>query len=125
VNPPDPATTTARGRWAETLACQHLCAARLAEVTRNYRCRVGEIDLVMRDGETLVFVEVRYRERSGFGTGAATVGARKQLHLINSAQHFLQNHPALAKAACRFDVVGVEGPETAPRIQWIRDAFRA
>lgn len=118
-------TTTSTGQWAETLAFEHLHAAGLTEVTRNYRCRVGEIDLVMRDGPTLVFVEVRYRGRSDFGSGAASVGSRKQAHLINSAQHFLQRNSTLAKANCRFDVIGVAGPPAGPRIEWIRDAFRA
>jgi len=125
MNAEPSATTTQRGRWAETLAFEHLQAAGLSEVTRNYRCRVGEIDLVMRDGPTLVFVEVRYRGRSDFGSGAASVGSRKQARLINSAQHFLQRNSTLAKANCRFDVIGVAGPQAEPRIEWIRDAFRA
>ena len=114
-----------RGAWAEDAALAHLTGHGLAPVTRNYRCRHGEIDLVLRAGDELVFAEVRYRRRDDFGGGAESVDARKQRRLLASAEHFLQRHRRYAHLACRFDVVGVSGEPGAPRFDWVRDAFQA
>jgi putative endonuclease len=89
-------------------------------VERNYRCRLGELDLVMRDGEVLVFVEVRYRRSRAFGGGAESVGTVKQGRLIAAAQHYLQARNAGADPS-RFDVVALDGAGC----DWIRDAFHA
>lgn len=113
----------ARGRDAETLACNFLVQAGLVLLARNFRCRLGEIDAVLRDGNTVVVAEIRYRADNAFGTPAETVDGRKQMKLIASARRFLQFHPALATAPLRFDVVTLAGPQR--RIEWIRDAFRA
>lgn len=115
----------ATGAGFEAAARAHLEAAGLKLVVANARYRVGEIDLVMRDGEAVVFVEVRYRRSAGFGGSAPSVDAVKQRKLVLAAQCFLAGHPALAKHPCRFDVVAVEGAPDAPRIEWIRDAFDA
>lgn len=112
------------GRRAEEVALHHLECRGLRLLTRNYRCRAGELDLVMDDGESLVVVEVRYRRDSSHGTPAETVGAQKQAKLIRSASHFLQTHPRLARRSLRFDVVAVCGATAAPEIDWIADAFR-
>jgi putative endonuclease len=112
-----------RGRDAETLACDFLVRAGLIVLTRNFRCRLGEIDVVLRDGATVVVAEIRYRADNAFGTPAETVDGRKQMKLIACARRFLQSHPALATAPLRFDVVTLSGPQR--RIEWIRDAFRA
>jgi putative endonuclease len=112
------ARTQQLGRAAEQQAAAHLGRAGLQLLTRNYRCRGGEIDLVMRDGAALVFVEVRYRSRTGFGTAAESVDARKRRRLIRAAEHYLQAHRA--RGPCRFDVVGIDA---AGRIEWLRDAF--
>jgi putative endonuclease len=109
------------GAQAEDLACAHLVRAGLKLVTRNYRCPQGEVDLVMDDRDTLVFVEVRYRRSSAFGTPAETVDRRKQARLQAAAAHYLLTHGA--ERACRFDVVAVSGQ--AARIEWLRDAFVA
>jgi len=85
---------------------------------RNYRCRRGEIDLVMREGNTLVFVEVRFRASPSFGTLAETVNIHKQRRLAAAAAYYLRHHPT--KLACRFDVVAVSGNN---HIDWIRNAF--
>ncbi|UHD18906.1 YraN family protein [Thiocapsa bogorovii] len=90
----------------------------LQPIARNHRCRFGEIDLVMRDGETLVFVEVRYRRSDRFGSPAETVDRRKQQRLTAAASHYLQAHPTVLP--CRFDVVAVSGGD---RIEWIKNAF--
>ncbi|MGD2136847.1 MAG: YraN family protein [Gammaproteobacteria bacterium] len=112
-----------RGRDAETRALHFLQARGLRCVTRNYRCRRGEIDLVMQDADSLVFVEVRYRRQSRFGSAAESVDRRKQSKLVTCAQHYLQGSPETARQACRFDVVSVSGPGFA--VEWIRNAFGA
>lgn len=110
------------GAQAESLACAHLERAGLRLLTRNYRCTRGEIDLVMDDHGTLVFVEVRYRRQTAFGQPAETVDARKRARLQAAAEHYL-----LARrddCACRFDVVAIRGG-APPRLDWLRDAFHA
>ena len=109
----------AAGRDAEDRACTHLRKRGLLELERNFRCRSGEIDLIMRDGPTLVFVEVRFRRSGRFGGSAETVDVRKQARLINAAQTYLQRKRITA--ACRFDVVAITGSD----LQWIRNAFEA
>lgn len=115
-------TPVAIGREWEGVTRRRLEAAGLELIDRNYRCRLGELDLVFLDGEVLVFVEVRYRRRNDFGSGAESVGQRKRRRLIAAAQHFLQRHPAYADRPCRFDVVSIGSGET-PRVEWIRNAF--
>jgi putative endonuclease len=78
-----------------------------------------------RDGDTLVFVEVRYRQSRAFGGGAASVDIGKRRKLVHAAQLFLGGHHRYAQMACRFDVIEAEGDPQAPRITWLRDAFRA
>lgn len=111
------------GRRAELAACRYLQQQGLTLVEGNYRCGSGEIDLVMRDGQTLVFVEVRYRRSVRFGSAAESVDGRKQGKLLAAAAHYLQTHPKAARRACRFDVVALAGQQTD--IDWIRDAFQA
>ncbi len=94
-------------------------------VARNYRCRAGEIDLVMSDRGALVFVEVRYRRDARFGTALETITPRKRARLVRAASHFLQSHPRLQDSPCRFDSIGIDGEGEAATIQWIRDAFAA
>lgn len=112
---PDSATI---GAAKERLAEAFLIERGLCLLGRNLRYRGGELDLVMRDAQTLVFVEVRYRRSVQFGTAAATVDARKQQRLIQAAQQYLQQHPTTL--ACRFDVVAIDGQDA---IQWIQQAF--
>lgn len=116
-------TRTARreaGDHAEDLVLTHLRRHGLELLTRNYRCRFGEIDLVMLDGRTLVLVEVRYRTGTSYGGAVESVGPRKQRRLIRAAQHLLTWRPELARLPARFDVVGVTAGD---QLQWIRDAF--
>ncbi|HEY9255345.1 MAG TPA: YraN family protein [Stenotrophomonas sp.] len=113
----------ARGAAVEAAARTHLLAAGLADLASNAHFRGGELDLVMRDGDSVVFVEVRYRRSAAFGGGAASVDWRKRRKLVLAAQLFLAAHPALAQSPCRFDVIEAEGEP--PRLHWIRDAFRA
>lgn len=104
----------ARGDAVERAARDMLVAAGLREIARNANFRVGELDLVMRDHDCLVFVEVRYRRDARFGGGAASVDARKQLRLVRAAQVFLLRHPAWAMLPCRFDVIEAEGDPDSP-----------
>lgn len=114
-----------RGDAAEAAALRHLLAAGLKPVAANANYRGGEIDLVMQDRDVLVFVEVRFRKSQAFGGGAASVDFAKRRKLVVAAQMFLVQHPKLANASCRFDVVEASGDPAAPAMNWIRDAFRA
>ena len=119
-----------RGKLAETSARDALLREGLKQVAANVNYRGGELDLVMldssgREGDTLVFVEVRYRRSRAFGGGAASVDIGKRRKLVHAAQLFLGGHPRHAQLACRFDVIEAEGDPQAPRIHWLRDAFRA
>jgi len=90
-------------------------------VGRNFRCRVGEIDLIMRDGQVVVFVEVRYRSDHRHGSAAETVTLQKQRRFTAAARRYLQQHPAAARAPCRFDVVAITGEQ----VDWLKGAFAA
>ena len=102
----------------EALARRFLEQHGLRHVAHNVRCRHGEIDLVMRDAETLIFVEVRYRRSERFGGAAASVDRRKQARLTAAAGFYLQRHPS--DLPCRFDVVAIG---IGDQVQWIRNAF--
>ena len=123
-----PETTTELGRRAEAQALAHLEARGLKLLERNFRCRGGEIDLVMLEGQTLVLVEVRSRASAAFGGAAASVGARKQRRLILAAKRLLLTRPAYRTLPARFDVVAFDAESAAAgapaRVDWIRDAFR-
>ena len=106
------------GQRAEDRAQARLIAHGLQPVTRNYRCRGGEIDLVMRDGDCLVFVEVRFRRSNSFGGALSSIDARKQRRLTLAAQHYLARHGW--QGPCRFDVMAFDSES---RETWIRDAF--
>jgi len=121
-----PETTLSVGQRGEDEAARHLEAQGLRLLERNYRCRGGEIDLVMREGNTLVLVEVRLRASAEFGGAAASVGPRKQRRFILAARHLLMMRPEFRSLAVRFDVVALDGGAAGvAKINWIRDAFRA
>jgi putative endonuclease len=90
---------------------------------RNFHCRGGEIDLVMLDRDSLVFVEVRYRTKDSHGSGAESVGLRKQSRLINAARYYLMGNRPDASKPCRFDVISVSTKQGKPCFEWIRHAF--
>jgi putative endonuclease len=115
----------ARGAQVEAAARDYLLAAGLRPLASNANYRGGELDLVMRDGDGVVFVEVRYRSGKDFGGGAVSIDARKRRKLVLAAQLFLASHRRLAEAPCRFDVIIADGDPAAPNITWLRDAFRA
>ncbi|MCY4221906.1 MAG: YraN family protein [Thiotrichales bacterium] len=113
------------GHDAEALAEKFLSRHGLLPVTRNYRCRRGEIDLVMRDADTLVFVEVRRRSSRTFGGGVESVSATKRARLVAAAEHYLMMHRIGDDRPCRFDVVAIDGPPLHTTIDWVHDAFDA
>ena len=114
-----------RGTDAEARACAYLQRHGLRLITRNYRCRRGEIDLIMRDADNLVFVEVRYRRQSRYGSGLESVDARKRARITRCAAHYLQAHPLAATLAARFDVIGLTSAGNGLRFEWIRNPFEA
>lgn len=106
------------GQSAELRAETYLKTHGLKLLTRNWRCRFGEIDLIMQDASTLVFIEVRLRSRSDFGGAAASVTPAKQKKLLAAARQYLASLKTLP--LCRFDVVALSG-EAPP--EWIKNAF--
>ena len=111
------------GRQAEDFAQGHLERHGLRLLARNWSCRNGELDLVMLDGDTVVFVEVRYRRHRAWGGALESVDLRKQQKLIRAAQLFLQQESRLSKHPCRFDVVALDQPGKDQEPNWIRNAF--
>ncbi len=107
----------AHGRAAEDLAAELLKAKGFLLVERNFRAKVGEIDLIARDKDEIVFVEVRSRASSSFGGAAASVGGAKRRKLIRAAQLWIQVHGY--DGPCRFDVVALD----AGRAEHIPAAF--
>jgi putative endonuclease len=116
-------TTAALGRRAEQSAFNHLIERGLVPVARNFRCRGGEIDLIMLHDNCLAFVEVRFRTSSAFAQPSHTVDHRKQRKIIRTAAMFIARNHRYAMSTMRFDVVAVEGLDDIS-IEWIPDAFR-
>lgn len=114
--------TRARGNFAEELATKYLVKQKLTLVCRNYTCRVGEIDIIMRAQEYLVFVEVRHRKRDDFGGALESVDRFKQNKLRRAAEHYLLATKS-SDCACRFDILCVNGNLRRPTYEWIVNAF--
>jgi len=137
--------TLTTGKSAEEFAKQYLQRHGLTLVGQNYRCKYGEIDLIMRDKNTTVFVEVRFRKSQRYGSGAESVDHHKQRKLLATASHYLQSHADAAKRPCRFDVMSLTRPpaqrgarrgeqcetqretqfESSYDVQWIADAIQS
>lgn len=111
--------TQQAGNLAEQRALDYLIEQRLQLVERNFRCQQGEIDLIMRDKQTLVFVEVRFRGYEHYGGSLSSVTPTKQRRLIQAAKFFLFTHEDFNKSPCRFDVIGI----SARQFEWIQHAF--
>lgn len=109
------------GLAAEQLAATFLRAHGLKLVTQNYHCKFGEIDLIMKDGKTLVFIEVRLRTNSQFGSAGASITPQKQQKLLRTAQHYLQHH---GDCPCRIDAI-LMNEANMQHIEWIRNAISA
>jgi putative endonuclease len=119
------ATTRDTGARWEDAVLAYLQRAGLKLIARNFTCRYGEIDLIMRDRDQIAFIEVRYRGDAVHGNGTVSVGAGKQAKLVRAAAVFLQDNPVLAAMTCRFDVVGCSGTPATPVFEWTRRAFDA
>ena len=115
-----PVAEKTSGELAEARAEMFLVQQGLVKRAKNYRCKLGEIDLIMQHTDTLVFVEVRLRTHQAFASAAESVTIRKQQKIIKAAQYYLQEHQLTDKAKCRFDVIAFSD-NGAP--EWIRDAF--
>jgi putative endonuclease len=112
------------GESAESLARIFLEKQGFKLIQKNFRTKVGEIDLVMKDKSCLVFIEVRYRKNLDFGGAVASITASKQTRIRKTAQLFLQYNPNLDYIECRFDVIAISGVGENTRIQWIDNAFQ-
>jgi putative endonuclease len=115
-----PLSRSNRGAQAEQFAARFLQQRGLSLLHRNYRCRHGEIDLILQDGATLVFVEVRLRSRSDFGGASASIDRHKQQRLTLAAHHYLATLPRTPP--CRFDAVLLQEPD-GTGVEWVRNAF--
>jgi len=111
-----------RGAEAENRALRYLQGRGLVLIARNWRCKVGELDLVMRDGDTVAVVEVRGRGREDFGSAAESVNTRKQRKIVRATRLFLARRPDLVEQPLRFDVAAVDG---AGAVDWLTAAFEA
>ncbi|WP_394809223.1 YraN family protein [Nitrosomonas sp.] len=109
-----------KGSDAEQIAVSYLQRQHLLLIARNYHCRFGEIDLIMRDGTTLVFIEVRMRANETFGGAAASITTAKQAKLLRTARHYLSG--LNSEPLCRFDALLLSG-SNGKEIEWIKNAF--
>lgn len=110
------------GKLGEDLACQELERRGYAILARRYRRRGGELDIVARDGQTIVFIEVKTREGCEFGAGAESVTVFKRRRMANVAPDYMVRHQ-LVECRCRFDVVSIDMSEQKPRIELYQNAF--
>jgi putative endonuclease len=115
--------TTEIGQKAENQALAYLESHGLKLIERNYHCNRGEIDLVMDDAGTLVFVEVRFRKHNHFGSALESINSTKQRKIIISAEHYLCHHPE--DRAIRFDAIALTPISSKLEIQWVKSAFEA
>ena len=111
------------GKFAEDLACKHLKKRGLKLIARNYRCALGEIDLIMNDDSVFVFVEVRLRSVSSYIDGLESITFSKQQKIIRTASHYLQRNDLLNKVECRFDVISVRRDKKQFACEWVKQAF--
>ena len=114
-----------QGQKAEQLALQHLQKQGLQLIRQNFHSRQGELDLIMSQGENIVFIEVRQRSQISHGSALESISRQKQQRIIYTAHYYLQQHPKQANRPCRFDVVAIDGKENQEKIQWLQNAFQA
>jgi len=114
-----------RGNAAEKLARRWLQQRGLRHLESNFRCKLGELDLIMLEGECLVIVEVRYRASQQHGGALHSVTLRKQQRIMKTTSHYLQRRKQLTALPLRFDVLAISGALTAPHVDWCKQAFDA
>ena len=110
------------GQQTEQFACEYLLKQKLTLLTKNYLCPRGEIDLIMRDQQSLVFVEVRYRKNINFGTPLESISSQKIKRIKTAIDHFIMTNN-LSYLPCRIDVIGLHGNIEKPTIQWIKNVI--
>lgn len=115
-----PETKENAGAQAESRAETWLVQQGLVKRAKNYRCKLGEIDLIMMHADTLVFIEVRLRSHRQFANAAESVTIGKQQKIIKTAQYYLQEHQLTDKVNCRFDVIAFSNNGDP---EWIKNAF--
>jgi len=111
------------GAELEAFASKQMQVQGCKIVAQNYLCKLGEIDIIMYDNQTLVFVEVRYRKQNSFGGAVASVDNKKQKKIIKTASLYLQSNNLTDKVACRFDVFAIQGNLANLTYDWIKHAF--
>ncbi len=111
------------GQDAEDLACRYLQEQGLSLIVRNFRCRVGEIDLIMQDKKSIVFVEVRCRKNNNYGGSLQSITYSKQTKLVRTANYFLQQQKLFEKVPARFDVIAITSSAVNSSIEWIKNAI--
>lgn len=117
-------TSHTRGRLTEAFAENYLIQHGLTPIDRNVHCRQGEIDIVMRDGDTLVFIEVKYRKNNHFGSAIEAVSKAKQNKIRHCVAFFFQQANLNEyNTPCRFDVIALEGNINQPQVTWLKNAF--
>lgn len=114
-----------KGKQAEQRVLRFLQNYGLKHLGNNFRTQTGEIDLILQDGSTIVFVEVRARSSSKFMNALESIDSRKVDRIIRASRQYLQYHGISEAAPCRFDVVTVTGKSRSAKIEWIRNAFEA
>jgi putative endonuclease len=113
-----------KGIAAENVARRYLEDKGLTLVATNFRCKLGEIDLIMNHHTTLVFVEVRYRNNKTYGSGLDSINHKKQKKIVRAAQYYLQQGYGNRLPCCRFDAIDVKGDlSDSPQCEWISNAF--
>lgn len=113
------------GRHVEKLALRYLVRQGLKPVEQNITSRYGEIDILMRDQQEWVFVEVRFRRTRSYGGGLESVNRNKCRKLVKTAEYYMQTHDKTHFDTCRFDIIEVTGDLSNPDFGWVKDAFRA
>jgi|TARA_A100000171_G_scaffold49694_1_gene59284 putative endonuclease len=124
-HPIPPTSRRAAGTEFESLAIDYLCRNGLTLITRNYHCRYGEIDLIMNDKKTLVFVEVRFRSDAGFVSPQESITPVKMKRIVRTARHYLHRYKLTEKVSSRIDFIGIDGGCQPERINWVRNAISA
>ena len=117
--------TRTRGRQYESIALAYLVKRGLVCIAQNYYCRVGELDLVCRDGDELVVVEVRFRRSDRYGGAVGSITRSKRKRIERATELFLAAHPQYSELQVRFDIVAITSRKGDNVVTWLRDAFRA
>lgn len=117
-------STTETGKITEQIAADYLILQNLTKIDQNFHSKYGEIDLIMTDGHTYIFVEVKYRKNANFGGSLVSVNQSKQEKLRLCAKFYLQQKQLNEyNTPCRFDIVALEGDIKKPNINWLQNAF--